>query len=238
VIPITLPRDRPFFAIPAQRPPLAASIRTPAELPASTSIGKLPLVEPSAHNQSGDLSETWRVVDRLPPGGAIQALESTLRNRNHRVTSLQCGPDNFALITTLRSALEVARENQNIEVRDLAQGNQEQDLLFLSASQPATRDLLRQLKEERENTHWPFLLATVERSSSTSSLPAAGLNIRPTGGKITIEALEETVEFAVYLVSRQSGTESSGFEPVKRPVGEAPDNLRQRAQWFKRRSGV
>ena len=206
-------------------------------MPASTSIGKLPLVEQNPHNQGGDLSETWRVVDRVPPG-AIQALESALRNRNYRATALQCGPDNFALITTLWSALEVARENQNIEVRELAWRNQEQDLLFLSASQPATQDLLHHSNEELANLRWPFLLANDQRSSSPSLLPAAGLNIHSTGGIISIKALEGTVEFALYLVSKQSGTESPGFEPVKRPIGEAPDNLRQRSQWFKRRSGM
>jgi hypothetical protein len=208
------------------------------ELPVSTSIAKLSLVEPNPHNERADLTETWRAVDRLPPGGAIQELESALRNRNYQVTSLQCGSDNFALITTLGSTLEIGREGRSIEVRDLAQGSQERDLLFLSASQPATRDLLRKLKEDLAHIQWPFLLATAERLSSASSLPAAGLNILFTGGTITIKALEETVEFAVFLVSGPTATESPGFEPVKRPIGEAPDNLRQRSQWFKRRSGM
>ena len=209
----------------------------PAELPASISVGMLLFVEQSTHNQMGDLSETWKVVDHLPPVGAIYALESALRHLNYRVTSLRCDPDNIALITALRSVFEVARENHNIEFRQPANGDQARDFLLLSASQPATRDLLLQLKEGPENIRWPLLLAAPERSSLPSLLLTAGLNIRPTAGILTIKDLEETVEFAVYLVSKQSGTESPSFEPVKRPIGEAPDNLRLRSQWFKRRSG-
>ena len=54
-----------------------------------------------------------------------------------------------------------------------------------------------------------------------------------------VTAEDDRVQLAVFKgdVQVDNQPQPVAFEPVKKPIGEAQDNLRLRADWFKRRTG-
>lgn len=162
-------------------------------------------------------------------------LDTALRARKDSVTLLQSGVDNFALIAPVRSIEALAHEGQSVEVHNPPEDTLE--VVFLSAGQSATREFLVWLKQVRIRAQSPLLLAATNAVSFGSLTLPDGLGIRSTDGTIAVKGAEGRVEFSVYLLSLQNATDSPRFEPVKKPIGEAPGNLRQRSEWFTRRSG-
>ena len=178
-------------------------------------------------------------MEHLPPLTPLYVLDVALRKLNCPVTLLQSGLDNFALIAPFKSVVAVAHDNENVELRQLSDNDRDYDILFFWANNSAARELLVQLRQDRKDEKWPLLVAANRPTSLSASFALAGVSIQPTGGTITVRGNRERFDFEVSLLHQSAQTESSssGFEPVKRPIGEAPENLRLRSQWFKHRSG-
>jgi hypothetical protein len=170
-------------------------------------------------------------VEHLTSAGALPALERTLRESGGKVTSMQSGQENSALILPLHSIVAAAQHDTCIEVHSPPEADQASDVAFVSASAPATADFLHHLTQDPASPQSSPLLAA-------STLPALiGISLEPTGGTIVIKAGDEKSEFVLYRVSQKAQEKAVTFEPVKQPIGEGSGNLRHRADWFRSRTG-
>jgi hypothetical protein len=177
----------------------------------------------------------WNSVEAFPPQTPLFALHEALRSWSSDIRLLQCGEDNFSLIVPTRLLKAAAGQSENLEIGNLTE--EATPIVFLSAHPAAIRDLLLMLEQEEIEPHSSWLLAATNAASLSDPTIPAGLSIQSINGTVSVRTAEGKSEFSLYLISKQPAPASPRFEPVKPPIGEGSGNLRQRAEWFKRRSG-
>jgi len=180
------------------------------------------------------LRGAWKQVVQLPLGNALSVLGTALQALQESVTLLQAGADSCALIARVATIEAAAHRKAEIEVHHLP--SDVNQIVLLSASKSATRNLLEWLKAEQTGQSL-YLLGTTNADSLKAETISTGLRARPTEGTVVIRAESGRVEFSVYLLTREDAAQLSPFQPVKRKIGEPVGNLGQRSEWFKRRTG-
>ena len=178
------------------------------------------------------MGETWKKVDELAASNLLSGLQEALHPWKQQITLWQADGDDFALVVPLPVVKAAAAQSESLEISQLP--GEAPEIVFVSARPSALPELSSELQKE-EFSSW--LLASADPAPFAGAILPEGLSAQTVDGTILVKTREGTLAFSLSLVSKRQTKASPRFEPVKEPIGESSSNLRQRAEWFKRRSG-
>ncbi len=146
------------------------------------------------------------------------------------------GESGRVILTRLSQLRSLAGASEEILVNVSDPLQEYDDLILASADTFKMQGALQSLGKliaPRER----FVLGVEQGGTQTASLPDFSLSIRQPEGGIAFRSSEKEIRFVLFQVAPSDAPAPPAFAPGKLSVPESPRNLRQRAEWFKRRSG-
>lgn len=179
----------------------------------------------------------WKSARRFTTDTVLVTVTEALREAGLGDTSRiwQWGTHGAALIAPYASVENAARASDQIEFHQAAEADPT-NLVLVDAAPSAILQLLSLLQRGRGRLSFPALLASHPAVESDQLVAITNLTATATGGDILIRRAGHAVAFPIALLN-ESGVDSTTRDRSVPPrIGEGRNNLRQRSQWFKRRT--